>query len=429
MSTPRLSRKELERTVRILRELGGHRRNTAAQLGVTVSTLDNRLRRARAIGLQAPQTNGHTFRPKAAIVDTDDDTAARRVRRLEEELATTRTALRRTVQKLDAAEDVRGAILGLGAAIDGDAPIFWKPAAPAIAGTTVLLPILFTSDFQVGEVVRPDEIDGLNAYDKDVFAERYARLIDRTIDLAENHVGKASFPGIFYLRGGDAISGEIHEELRETNDLPAVPAVRWLLAHEREGIRRLKAKFGHVRVISIPGNHGRHTVKPRSKGYLDKNFETLLALWLESVFADDPSVEFVLPASGDAYFDAQGWKFVLSHGDRMGSRGGTGFMGPIATIARGHKKVFENWSMTGRRVDFVLTGHLHTSVKTEIGFGNGAIVGYSQFARDLRMLPDAPKQWLLFTHAEHGVAAQFEVQLAPKPVRTNVNAHYWAGLP
>lgn len=287
-----------------------------------------------------------------------------------------------------------------------------SPSAPES-----LTPILFTSDFQVGEVIEPDEIDGLNTYNQDVFRERYELLIEKTIVLARQHTGAKNFPGIIYLRGGDSISGEIHEDLAETNDLSAIPACRLLHQYEREGIRRLKTAFRKVRVISIPGNHGRHTKKPRTKSYAAKNFETLLGWWLASSFDSDPAISFWQPPSGDASFEVEGWRFLLSHGDRMGSKGGQGFIGPVATIARGHQKLYSNYAATGLQVDCILTGHLHTSMKLERGYANGSLAGYSELARDIRALPAPAKQWLLFAHREHQISHAFEVILSPWPRR------------
>lgn len=307
-------------------------------------------------------------------------------------------------------------------------PLPWA-SKPAVKKQTILTPVLFTSDFQCGEVIKPAEIDGINEFSQAIFAARYQAMIDKMITLAERHTGATGFEGCYYLRGGDAISGSIHDELAETNDLSAVPAVRFLQQQERAGIKRLRDKFGRVRVISIPGNHGRTTPKPRSKRYGDLNFETLLAWWLADGFSDDPRVEFWMPASGDAWFDVAGWKVLMSHGDRMGSRGGQGFVGPAATIARGHRRLYDNWTRTGKSVDVILTGHLHTSLKLELGYANGALAGYSEYARDLRATPDAPKQWGLFFDRQHMVSHAFELLLGPLPKRIPGGPDAWQSDP
>lgn len=296
--------------------------------------------------------------------------------------------------------------------------VSWPLATPHIRKGISLTPILFTSDFQCGEVVRAEEIDGLNEYNLDEFCSRYGKMIFKTVNLAEESTGATDFPGIIYLRGGDAISGQIHEELCQTNDLSAIPACKLLFQQEKEGILRLRNKFGKVRVISLPGNHGRTTLKSHSKKYGALNYETMLSWWLASAFESDCNVSFWTPQSADALFQVEGWNFLMSHGDRMGSRGGAGFVGPAATIARGHQKLYQNWTATGQHVDCILTGHLHTSLKLERGYANGSLVGYGEYARDLRALPAPAMQWLLFIHREMMVSHAFELQLSDRPFRS-----------
>jgi hypothetical protein len=293
----------------------------------------------------------------------------------------------------------------------------WTQKAPAVAGQTTLMPVLFTSDFQTGEVIKPEEIDGLNAYNQFIFCQRYEHLIDKSIDLITRNTGGTDFPGFFYLRGGDAVSRGLHPDLAETDDLTTIPALALLFKYEREGIRKLRARFGRVHVITVPGNHGRTTDKPRSKGYVERSYETMLAWWLASAFEDDPNVTFSAPASGDAFFQVLGWNYLMSHGDRMGSRGGQGFVGPIATISRGHQKLHANYASSGLQAHVILTGHLHTSCKTELGYGNGALAGYSQYARDFRARPAPASQWLLTVHEKRRVAHHFEVTCSPDPRR------------
>lgn len=443
VSTPLLPDHILCQAVLALTHFKGNVSRAAAHLGIPRETFRSRLKAASKRGMNVPEKNEAPVmfpkeeQPQAAYplppepkptriklnVPDQEPIDRLKMRRLEESLAERSKDLRSMEQRALIAEDRVAAMMGLKSSIVP--PPSW-PSRQKAEHKTALTPILFTSDFQCGEVIKPEEIDGLNSYNMDVFHDRYRSLVDSVIDIADNHTGRAVFDGIYYLRGGDAISGGIHAELKDTDDLTAVPAIRYLRQLEREGIKRLKDRFGKVRVISIGGNHGRTMgpwgLKSRSKGYTEHNFETLLAWWLASTFEDDPDVEFITPSSGEAFFEVAGWNFLLSHGDRMGSRGGAGFVGPAATIARGHQKLLQNWAASGRLVDYVLTGHLHTSLKLQHGYSNGSLAGYGEFARDIRAVPDAAKQWLLFVNRKRGVSQAFEVQVSDRPVRRNVNA-------
>jgi hypothetical protein len=426
MPTPPLPRAELRRAASAYRAAlaAGHqpigvptctgKRSARAvageQLGYTRAEMQARLSQALAAGMLAdkgdtPAPDPHAPPPRDAIEQ----------RRLQDRLDETRAALRGVEAERDGLARKLETITSLRRAKVED--LRWL-AAPAIAKRTVLMPMLCTSDFQVGEVIRPEDIEGLNAYNMDIFAQRYQLMIERTLDVAANHVGTSpSFPGFIYLRLGDAISGEIHPDLAETNDLSAVPAIRHCYRYEREGIRQLRARFGRVLVVSVGGNHGRTTLKPRTKRAADLNHETALAWWLESAFEGDPKVVFQTSRSADAYFRAMDWPVLASHGERMGSKGGQGYIGPGATILRGHQKLQANWTASGLPVSIIATAHLHYSMRTTHGVANGALVGYSELARDIRAEPDAARQWLLFVHATRCISQAFDLQLSDLPRR------------
>ena len=235
-------------------------------------------------------------------------------------------------------------------------------------------------------------------------------MIEKTISLSFDHMVKPKYSnGIVYLRGGDAISGDIHDDLRETNDLSSVPAVMCVVAEEAAGIEKLADKFGKVTVISGPGNHGRTTHKPRSKAYVNLNYETLIAYMLEREFKNDKRVTFITPQSGEAYFSIYNTRFLMTHGDRIGSRGGQGFIGPVATIARGVHKTRKQYASIGKPVDYMLIGHFHEPMWIPFCCVNGNLAGFSEYARDLRVEPGPPSQELFFVNEDIGITARWQI--------------------
>src|SRR5690606_1642445 len=178
----------------------------------------------------------------------------------------------------------------------------------------VEMPLLFVSDWQIGEVIRKSSI-GFNEFSIDIARERVRAMVSKTIELSFKHRGKKKYPGIYYLRGGDMVSGEIHDDLRETNDLQSCEAARELVEIETWAIDTLGEAFGPVHVKSVPGNHGRTTDKPRSKWRAESNFDVMTHYWLESIFkAKSKHVTFDAPSTGDALFDVYGFNFCMTHG-------------------------------------------------------------------------------------------------------------------
>lgn len=277
------------------------------------------------------------------------------------------------------------------------------------------LPMLHVSDWQIGEVITKARIGGFNEFNWEIAQERIKTLVAKTIELSFMHRGKKRYPGIYYLRGGDMISGQIHPDLMESNDLQSCEAARNLVTVETWVITQLRKAFGKVHVKSVPGNHGRSTDKTRTKWNVGTNFDVMTHYWLEDALRGDAKITFDAPPSGDAVFNVYGYNLVMTHGDRMGSRGGEGFLGAVATIARGMKKTFEYYATLGRVVDYIFCGHFHTALALEYGYSNGCLPGYSELAQGYRMRPHPPSQNLFYMHGHYGVVDAKRIIVGPAP--------------
>lgn len=416
---PKVTDAEIVRTMQAIKAADGSTTKAAKALGLASTTVSSRVKIAAHRGLTAD-----TDLEALETADQGEAIAPSQRQRFEDELTRLRRELRQAHRELNDRETLQRRVFEL--AEQGVKSPRW--ATGKSKSGTPGVPILFTSDFQWGEVVRADELDGWNEFNFEVARRRYRLLISKTIDLAFNHMVNPSYPGIIYLRGGDAISGSIHQELAETDERAPIGQVIDLAGEETEGIRKLAEAFGRVHVISIPGNHGRTTVKPQAKGYTDHNFETALAYMLEREFKDDKRVTFETPVSGDALFTVGRTNFLLTHGDRIGSRGGQGFIGPVATIARGVKKVREQYAHVGRTVHYVLLGHFHEPMMLPDFIVNGSLPGFSEFARGLRFKPNPPAQWLFFVHPQHSITARWLIYLeSPEAYQpTSAASGWWA---
>jgi hypothetical protein len=259
------------------------------------------------------------------------------------------------------------------------------------------IPVLITSDFQIGEVIRPQETDHTHGYSVEIFRRRYRALIAQTIRLCLDHQPNWTYPGIIYERLGDTISGGIHDELAETDEVTPIEAVQIAAEEETAGIRALAEAFGRVLVQDCGGgNHDRDTHKPRSKAATAHSYDRLVSYILQREFRDDPRVEIFTTESPDIVFQVYDRTILATHGDKIGSRGGQGFIGPSATIARGAQKVIMEQQALGRRIDEVHLGHFHTFTDQDFVISNGCLPGYSEYAKLNRLRPQPPLQVLAF---------------------------------
>ncbi len=267
--------------------------------------------------------------------------------------------------------------------------------------------VLMLSDIQHGELVRLDEMDGLNRFDANLSRVRVGRFFSTAADLLTTHWNGRPPAEIVLACLGDNISGHLHEELMATDDLVVPHQVKDVGQMIAGGVCHLARTVGvPIRVFSIPGNHGRDTHKPWAKRRAASSWDLLATDFAEMAVqgAGVGGVQWHKSASPDAYFSVFDWRFLANHGDTMGGRGGgTGFIGPSATIVKGHRKLVDVSNRTRRPVNYCLTGHYHTTVKTPFGFANGSVAGYNEYARDLRADPEVAQQNMITVHAAKGV--------------------------
>ena len=333
------------------------------------------------------------------IVITETDIVAEKTRQASTDEVTRLRAQVKNFHREALTEDiVREKLMGLAA--EPLRPPSWS-IARTTQGKAQEAVILMLSDLQWGEVVDLDAMGGRNSYNQEIAAKRLQRYFSHVCELGTEHwVGPP--PAVIYLwLGGDLISGEIHEELAKTNDLLSIPAVRDLSTYLVAGIDLLLRTFKcDIRVVSTPGNHGRTTKKPESKDFAVNSYDTLVTWMLERWYMARgiKRISFSAPRSGDALVTINGWNVLMTHGDRIGSRGGQGFVGPAATAARGLKKLVQDYAAEGTIVDTIVMGHLHTALELEEGFVNGSLVGPSEYSRSGRFRSKPATQWMLSVH-------------------------------
>ena len=318
-----------------------------------------------------------------------------------------------TIQKdNDSTETIREAIMGLSARTPEPPEWIAKAGHAGFRGA----PMTCWSDWHWGEVVVKEEVAGVNEFNAKIGRTRAKKLVETTIDLAYNHMGRAKtqYPGCIVCLGGDMITGDIHEELLATNDRTPQQSVNDLTDVLAAGLDTMAGKFGRLFVPCVVGNHGRSTRKPRMKGRVYTSIEWLIYCNLERHFKKSKHVQFMIPGETDAYFSVFGHRYLLTHGDSLGVKGGDGIIGAVGPIMRGSIKVGRSEAQIDRDFDTIVMGHWHQYLTLPGIVVNNSLIGYNEYARlGLRAPYSRPSQALWFTHPEHGITAHWQVYLEP----------------
>lgn len=408
MPTPTLTQEDCQEAIDAVQQavsegykLGGlpsAYERAAKLLGWTPRTVHHRVQRGKelyglGVGQDPVQVEIEPVADRRAVHD-----AAfwrRQAKQLKDELAATELAL----------DEVAG-IMHRGAA-----PPAWVLPSPSrdkhkVAG------LLHLSDLHVGEVIRSDEIGGLNDYDPAIFVRRIRRVFSAAVETLKRWTTDSNLTGVVVACNGDLVSGDIHDELLRSNALTAHEQV-YLAADEIcAGIQHLANEFDAVMAVFTPGNHARTTVKTHAKRVSALNYDTMIGEMVRRHFADDPRVQIIIARGPDAVFPVLGWTIFQSHGDALGTGGGKGFAGPTLPIVRGAKNTELQAARVRRHYDIILTAHYHVSANPGGGiFANGSIVGYGEYANRIRAGFEVPQQWCALIHERWCIRDRCELKL------------------
>jgi hypothetical protein len=288
-------------------------------------------------------------------------------------------------------------------------PKWTTKSSPATGNPGV--PTLFLSDFHYGEVVRPEAVGNLNNFNKKISQLRLKSTVETAVDLCHNHMVNPKYPGIVLALGGDMMAGSIHDELIESNDGTNIDHVLDLFDQLVWTISTLADKFKKVFIPTVYGNHSRMYQQYRNKEAAHLSFDWMLYNMLERHFKNnkDTRIRFQIADGFDNYYKLYDTSYLLTHGDRLGVRGGTGIVGMLGPIARGVQKVRSEYANFGKSIDYVIMGHYHQYISIKGAIVNGSLKGYDEYAMSNRFAFEIPKQALWFTHPQYGITFQVPV--------------------
>lgn len=409
MANSKLSPKLLQEAIDVYHRIG-QRRSAAKFLKIPEATFIHRLNRAIEEGYKPDLSKVEI--DKSADISQQLAEAKAKIRALE-------TSAKAQEQETLSANYIKKQIIKL-----NDTPIdppnwLLRPSKKDTTG----IPTLFASDWHWGEVVDPNQIGGVNSYNLKIAQERARAMVETTIDLCFNHLNNPSYEGIVLALGGDMVSGGIHPELANSNELDDMPTVIDLWSVLAWVIESLANKFGKVFVPCVTGNHGRNTFKIQAKNRNFTNFDWLIYQFLAKRFESDKRIQFHIPDGPDAYYSVYDHKYLLTHGDQF--RGGDGVIGALGPIIRGdHRKRSRN-AQIDMEYDTMLLGHWHQLIQLERMIVNGSLKGYDEYAYSNNFGFEVPRQALWITHPQHGITFSCAVNVERKKEVKKTNWVEW----
>lgn len=261
---------------------------------------------------------------------------------------------------------------------------------------------LLLSDLHLDEVVLPSEMRGRNAYNREIADMRLRKVFNSVIEQATYYHQGTKYDGAYVALGGDLVNGDIHPELKETNEYPVPETIRFWVPKIASGLEMLADQFGFVEVAAVPGNHGRLGLKPRYKKRALDNADWLMSALLAERFSSDSRFKFDVPESMDTSTTIYDTTLLLTHGDQAG--GGSGIGGIFPGIMRMKARKQANFEF-----DWLLMGHFHQYLHTQHITVNGSLKGWDEYALGHNFVYEPPNQAMFILTPEHGVTWPIEL--------------------
>lgn len=275
-----------------------------------------------------------------------------------------------------------------------------KWLAPVKKGSHAATPMAMLTDPHFGEVVRPEEVEYLNAYNERIATMRLKEFGQKTVRLARDYTSGFNADGIVLMLGGDLFSGDIHDELQQTNEAPLYESVYHFLEPMAALITLFADTFGKCHIAATWGNHGRKTRKPQAKHRAKTNIEWLAVRFLEREFRADKRVTWTISDGADTRFSVFGTDYVLTHGDQF--RGGSGISGALAPLMLGQHRKVRRAMASGKPFDWLVIGHWHQYLTLPGLIVGGTMKGLDEYAYIGNYGFEPAQQAFWITSPEHG---------------------------
>lgn len=267
------------------------------------------------------------------------------------------------------------------------------------SGMRELTAVVLASDWHVEEIVEPESVAYRNEYNLEIADQRIKRFFEGIIWNIEHHRAskRLAINDLVLWLGGDLMTGYIHEELIESNQLSPTETIRWLLPRLRDGIYTLlqRLDLAHIEVPCYYGNHGRTTDKTRvSTGYAN-SFEWLMYHSLADEFRKEKRIHFEITNSPHQYVSVYDRTLHFHHGDDVRYMGGVGGLGiPLL-------KAIPLWDLV-KRADVHNIGHHHSFLDYGRAIVNGSLIGYGPYSQRIRAAYEVPQQAMYFMDSKRG---------------------------
>ena len=245
------------------------------------------------------------------------------------------------------------------------------------------------TDWHLDEVVDPQEVLEINAYNRKIAGQRIDLWSEKIVSLPQKWMPNLNVEGLIIPATGDLFTGEIHDELTVTNEDTVLGSLLYWMEPIISLIEGLAMEYRGIEIDCVPGNHTRNTKQFDHKQRAKKSYEQFFWSVVRDRIADRKVVQNVtinVSPGSSMNIEVYGRNYVLDHGYEF--RGGTGISGAFAPLSLGSHRKSLKQTVAGMPMHTMIIGHMHQIINIPGVIMGGALKGYDEYASDLNLRPD-----------------------------------------
>ena len=231
------------------------------------------------------------------------------------------------------------------------------------------------SDAHIEETVKSASVMGLNEYNVKIAKERIEKYFANLVSCL--NTDKVEY--LLFASLGDTISGFIHEELSQTNELTPLEATFEAQNLIYNGLKYIcdNTELKRIKFVGIVGNHSRVTNKIQHSNGYKMSYEWLMYKNIQKqAELEGLPIEFDIPESEMAIEDtSDGKRFLFIHGFQIKGSGNSTVCGIYPSLGRLSLKYGKVYKQ-----DKIYLGHFHSCISIPNAVVNGSIIGYNSYA-------------------------------------------------
>lgn len=258
--------------------------------------------------------------------------------------------------------------------------------------------IMLWSDWHVEERVTKGQV-GVNEYNLDIAKQRSETLASNAARLIKIFQRDAVIKTLVIFLGGDFISGNLHEDSAEKNQLGTMEAMRFAKKLIASNLKYLLENTDcDIICVCHSGNHGRITKKIHWGTENQNSVEWMAYQELSDYFEDEKRLKFVIPEGDMSYLKVYDKYVRFLHGHSVKFGGGVGGI----TIPM--RKAIGQWDKVQPAV-VTCFGHFHQRIHGGgmSGFiGNGSLIGYNAYGQSIKAEYEEPAQQFFLISSRNG---------------------------